>query len=277
MRDTLTHDPQADLRFLEAERTGERRWRIPMTAALATPADRLYGGAGIAAVTAVAEAATGRALRWVTCQFAATAAPGETLDVQVHIDAEGRAVTQAGVVVTAGDRTVLRAVTALGEDRDDAPSAAWVTMPDVPGPEECRPTEYPFDVSGTSLARVERRRAAGPSFEEFLTDEPREPGFVMCEWTRVAGAAPTTPAMLAWQADTVPGGTAAGLGQAMGGTSLDNTLRMVAPRPAEWVLLDVRPIATAAGYAYGLVHLWTPEGDLLGTASQTHVLRPFPT
>lgn len=276
MTDTLVHDPVADHRFLGSRRTGERTWEIPMTRDLATPADRLYGGAGIAATVAAAESVTGRPLRWLTCQFSSTATPGETLQVRVDIDAEGRTVTQAGVVVTAGDRTVLRAITALGASRDGMPTAAWVTMPDVPAPDECAPTEYPFDVAGSCLERVERRRARGPAFEDFLTDEPRGPGFTLCEWTRVVGHDATTPAMLGWQADTVPGGVAAGLGQPLGGTSLDNTLRLVGPHPAEWVLLDVRPTATADGYAYGVVHLWTPDGVLLGTASQTLAQRPFP-
>lgn len=276
MSQALLHDPLADHRFLGSRRTGEGAWELEMTHGLVTPADRLYGGAGLAVVIAALESATQRPLRWVTGQFCSTASVGETLEVRVEVDVEGRRVTQAGAVVVAGDRTVLRATAALGETRAEAPGGTWVTMPDVPPPEESRPFRVPFGTSGSVFDRVERRRAAGPTFDELEADEPRPPGFAMCDWSRMVGHDATTPAMLGWQADTLPMSVGAGLGAHMGGTSLDNTLRIVDPRPADWILIDMRPTAAAAGYAFGDVHLWAPDGTLLATASQTLALRPYP-
>lgn len=276
MRPSLLHDPAVDHEFLGSARTGEGTWELEMTRGLVTPADRLYGGAGLAVAVAALESATQRPLRWITCQFSSTAVVGETLSVQVEVDAQGRSVTQAGAVVRAGDRTVLRVIAALGEERPDLPSGSWVTMPDVPAPEDCEPARMPVDTSGTFFDRLERRHAAGPRIGQHVTGEAHPPGFAVCEWSRVVGNQATSPAMLAWQADMIPSAVGAGLGEALGGTSLDNTLRIVDARAADWILLDMRPTATAAGYAYGIAHLWTPDGVLLGTASQSMVVRSFP-
>jgi acyl-CoA thioesterase len=39
------------------------------------------------------------------------------------------------------------------------------------------------------------------------------------------------------------------------------------------VHLDIRVQAVADGHGHGLVHLWAEDGTLLGTASQTTVVR----
>jgi acyl-CoA thioesterase len=57
--------------------------------------------------------------------------------------------------------------------------------------------------------------------------------------------------------------------------SLDNTLRVVQLRPAEWVLCDIRMHAVFGGYAQGVAHLWSQDGELLATASQSFVIRPW--
>ena len=43
--------------------------------------------------------------------------------------------------------------------------------------------------------------------------------------------------------------------------------------PTEWVLADVRVHAVADGFGHGLVHLWAEDGTLLGTASQSTIVR----
>jgi hypothetical protein len=59
-----------------------------------------------------------------------------------------------------------------------------------------------------------------------------------------------------------------------GGNSLDNTLRVAHRVPAtDWVLADVRVSAVADGFGHGLVHLWSEDGTLLGTASQSSIVR----
>ena len=55
--------------------------------------------------------------------------------------------------------------------------------------------------------------------------------------------------------------------------SIDNTLRVVRPRACEWVLAEIDLHAAERGFAHGTVNLWTPDGELLGIASQTGALR----
>jgi acyl-CoA thioesterase len=43
--------------------------------------------------------------------------------------------------------------------------------------------------------------------------------------------------------------------------------------PTEWVLLDVRIHGIANGFGHGLVHLWSEDGTLLATASQSVIVR----
>ncbi|MFM8237369.1 MAG: hypothetical protein ACKOBG_06400, partial [Actinomycetota bacterium] len=80
-------------------------------------------------------------------------------------------------------------------------------------------------------------------------------------------------ATLAIIGDFVPFGIGQALGRRAGGNSLDNTLRMVTRVPTEWVLADVRVHAVAEGFGHGLVHLWAEDGTLLGTASQSTIVR----
>jgi acyl-CoA thioesterase len=80
-------------------------------------------------------------------------------------------------------------------------------------------------------------------------------------------------AALAIVGDYVPFGIGQALGQRAGGQSLDNTLRVASRVPTEWILADVRVHAVADGFGHGLVHLWAEDGTLLGTASQSTIVR----
>ena len=60
------------------------------------------------------------------------------------------------------------------------------------------------------------------------------------------------------------------------GRSLDNTLRVVQLRPTEWVLCDIRMHAVVDGYAQGVAFLWSEDGNLLATASQSMSIKFWP-
>ena len=60
------------------------------------------------------------------------------------------------------------------------------------------------------------------------------------------------------------------------GRSLDNTLRMVQLKPTEWILCDIRIHALVGGYAQGITFLWSQDGELLATASQSIGVRLWP-
>ena len=63
------------------------------------------------------------------------------------------------------------------------------------------------------------------------------------------------------------------LGAPCSGNSLDNTLRVADLTTTEWILIDGQVHFVGNGVGYGLAHLWSDTGTLLGTAGQTLVLR----
>jgi hypothetical protein len=83
-------------------------------------------------------------------------------------------------------------------------------------------------------------------------------------------------ASLAILGDYVPFGIGQALGRMGGGNSLDNTLRVYRLVPTEWVLLDIRIDAVAHGFGHGTVHLWSQDGSLLASASQSTIVRMMP-
>ena len=270
-------DPEPDHAYLGTRRLDDTTWDLPVTPAVLNLLGDLYGGAGIAVSSIAVESVTGRPLRWITCQFVGTATDGETVRVQVEVDNEGRRVSQAHVVGTVGDRVVFRSVAATGRPRAGVPATRWVRMPDVAGPDDCPELSLDpgIESKGASHEPIERRLASGPEPVAFLQDDARPEGFQMSFWARMADTRSASPAMLGWLADIVMASVVAGTGQPLGGKSLDNTLRMVTRADPEWVLVDLRPVAIADGYAYGDVHLWTPDGRLLATASQTASASPW--
>ena len=77
----------------------------------------------------------------------------------------------------------------------------------------------------------------------------------------------------AWIADSIASGRSQSVGPLARATSLDNTIRYAAAAQSEWVLVDVHAHAAVDGYAYGDVHLFSENGTLLATGSQTCVAR----
>jgi acyl-CoA thioesterase len=63
------------------------------------------------------------------------------------------------------------------------------------------------------------------------------------------------------------------LGMPCSGNSLDNTIRVARLVTTEWILLDAHVQFVGNGFGYGFANLWSQDGTLLGTASQTLVLR----
>jgi acyl-CoA thioesterase II len=74
---------------------------------------------------------------------------------------------------------------------------------------------------------------------------------------------------VAFMADMVPLSVAHACGVMAGGISLDNTIRIGAFEPTEWVLVDLRPHLAVGDYGHGAAHIWSEQGNLLATASQS--------
>jgi acyl-CoA thioesterase len=94
-------------------------------------------------------------------------------------------------------------------------------------------------------------------------------------WARVLGESETTAATLGFMADMVPLAVCRAVGVQGAGTSLDNTLRVGHLVDTEWVLVELDAHVADGGYGYGVSHMWSPDGTLMATGSQTAKLFSF--
>ena len=160
---------------------------------------------------------------------------------------------------------------ALG-DRPHPLAGQWANRPDVVDPDDCPTRELQHRHEGTIQDRLESRVARARAPDEF----PGPPGDGNSAlWVRMPGLAEMSAAGLAIIGDFVPFGISQALGVRAGGNSLDNTLRVARLVPTDWVLADIRVHAIADGFGHGLVHLWAEDGTLLGTASQSTIVRSW--
>jgi acyl-CoA thioesterase len=121
--------------------------------------------------------------------------------------------------------------------------------------------------------RMDVRLARGVSFADL--PGPGVPDGRSAMWAKLPEVLDMSSASLAVLGDYVPFGIGQALGLRAGGNSLDNTLRIGRLVPSEWVLLDIRVHQVVSGFGYGDVHLWSEDGVLLGTASQSTIVRKW--
>jgi len=245
------------------------RWRMPIVPGLTSGRRALFGGCGLGAAIEVMETVTGRPCIWATAQYLTYATPPSVLELDVLEVVRGHQISQARVIAHVGATEVLTVVGACGH-RESPFEDQWAVRPDVPPPSESPPRPRQQHHAGTIHDRLEMKLAIGRSFEEF--PGPRGTGNSAL-WVRMPELLEMSAGSLAIIGDFVPFGIGQALGARAGGNSLDNTLRVAHRVPTEWVLADVRVHAIGDGFAHGLVHLWAEDGTLLGTASQSTIVR----
>jgi acyl-CoA thioesterase len=96
----------------------------------------------------------------------------------------------------------------------------------------------------------------------------------MAVWARLTGAAADAPpvmtaAVVGFLADLVPLAVCRACGVDGAGTSLDNSLRVGDLVDTEWVLLDLDAHIAVGGFGHGQVHVWSPDGRMLATGTQS--------
>ncbi len=246
------------------------RWRLPVVPGVCSGFGALFGGVGLGASIEAMERATGRSLVWATAQYLSFAWPPSVLDLEIDEVARGHQQSQARVVVRLDGEEILTVNAALGQ-RDAPWSGQWAEAPVVPSPDEC-PTRALLPRHQESMAgRLDMRLADARNPDEF----PGPPGTGRSAlWVRLPGLE-VSAAALAVIGDYVPFGIGQALGQRAGGNSLDNTLRVVQRHRSVWILADIRVHAVQGGFGHGLVHLWSEDGILLGTASQSTIVRQW--
>ena len=171
-----------------------------------------------------------------------------------------------------GGREILTVNAALGKDELEV-EGVWVTPPDVPPPDQCPPRFLPEFFRNTIMDSVEVRNRPRAAFEE-MDGTPGIPDSAL--WARVPGHLTPSAATLAIFGDYVSGAVSQPIGRRAMGRSLDNTLRMVQLKQTEWVLCDIRMHTLVGGYGQGIAFLWSEDGDLLATASQSIGVRLWP-
>ena len=255
--------------FLEMSHpVGTLQWRLPVVAKTTGGRGSLFGGAGLAAGGVALEQATGKAIIWATGQYLSITQQPAVLDLEVMLPAVGRNVTQGRVVGHLGDKEIITILGACG-DRPNVAQGLWQTMPNAPHPDDCEPVHRHHD--GDSLHQHVDVRVARGMFGFSGTGTPSGDDQNLL-WARMpevhhdAGA-------LAIIADYMPSALGNALGRVTHCTSIDNTIRFANHGPSEWVLCDNRIEFVGNGFGYGRVNMWSEQGQLLATASQSMIVR----
>jgi acyl-CoA thioesterase II len=247
------------------------RWRMPVVRTLISGTGALFGGAGLGAAIEVAELETGRPVAWATAQYLAYAPEGEELTLDVHEVVRGKQVSQVRVIARTGEREILTVIGAFGR-RTSELVGQWSVRPDVAPPDDCPPRPLMDRHVGTISSRMEMKLARGRAFWD-LDGTAGDGNSAL--WVRFPGLSELKGSGLAIVGDYVPFGIGQAVGVRAGGNSLDNTLRVARLVDTEWILADVRVHAVHDGFGHGLVHLWADDGTLLGTASQSTMVRAW--
>ncbi len=257
---TATHNPH--------------RWYLPLHEGLCVgPAGGtfMFGGVGLAAAIDAMQRTCERPVVWATAQYLSYARPPSVVDLDVWVPAAGRNTTQARVIGHVGDKEIFTVNAALGA-RESPLSRSWVERPDVPPPQDCAPAEHWRGDHGGLHGQIEMRLARGANGFDLRGAAPSPDGRLIM-WMRPKLGQAIDAAMLAIFADHVPSGVGNALGVNGGGSSLDNTLRIVRLVPTEWVLCDISIHAVHAGFGHGAMRLFAEDGQLMASASQSMIVR----
>ncbi|MCB0976019.1 MAG: thioesterase family protein [Acidimicrobiales bacterium] len=246
------------------------RWNLPVTERLCTPERFLFGGCGLSAAIAALEATTERPVVWATAQYLSYASAGSVVDLDVTVPVSGRNSTQARLVGHVHDREIFTVNAALGTRPLDL-EFDYTSPIDVPDPEECPARIPPMPGIDSIMSHLDVRLASARTWDDL--DGTPAPGGRSAVWVRIPSVGPMGASGLAILGDYVPFGIGQALGVPGGGNSLDNTLRVVHRKPAEWVLVDIQVEGIAHGFGHGSIRLYDQDRTLLAIASQSTIVR----
>jgi acyl-CoA thioesterase len=260
--------------FLDLRSThNSHRWYLPIAENITVGAtDRrfMFGGVGLAASICAMEQTCKRPTLWATAQYLSYARPGSIVDLDVREVTVGNSISQVRVTAHIGDQEILTVNAALG--RREGLSDQWLTAPAVAPPQDCPAVSHWRAQPDSLNARFELRLAYGRYPTKDMSDARGEDGR-MIMWVRSREGLPATADVLAIMADFVPSAVSGALGRHAGGNSLDNTIRFGRIEDTDWVLCDIRIETIANGVVHGGMHLYSPSGVLMATASQSMILR----
>jgi len=239
------------------------------------PVDKefMFGGVGLGAGLAALERAIDQPVILVSAHFLSFARPLQVLNLDVCIHKAGRYINQCTVDGTVDSETLFRLTASVGA-RPDEVSGQWQNMPLVPPPEDCPVGQHWRRGSASIHNQLDVRVARGNYGRDRAGKSDPEARLHL--WVRPKSGEFVTAPFLAIVADLIPGGVGNALGMNAGGNSLDITLRLTNAPPTEWILVEVCIQAISSGLVHGIANLYNENGDLLGMASQSLILRIHP-
>ena len=264
------------LEVLNLEKTGPGRFRAQNFAEGA--GNVVFGGQILAqAIVAASTVDQEKVLKSVHTIFARGADRDQPLDIEVETMHVGRALASATVTIRQGERLCTRSLALLSAEEPDL-IRHGSAPPDTGGPEDAAPM-------GASGGFWELRVVGGVDISDPDAVGPPE----LFVWVRFPGARATGvlgQALLAYATDGFLIGTAmrphAGVGQSMAHRSistsvLSHTLTFHEPvDAAEWHLLAHESPYAGRGRTYGRAHIFSADGDLVGSFVQDNMVRSFP-
>lgn len=260
-----THNPQ--------------RWFLPIEPHISVRSHFLFGGSALGAAVAALEETTGRPAVWATAQYVSYGKVGTTMDLDIHISAEGRNTTQARATGHVDGEEIVVVNAALGQRNLDL-TEQWSIQPDVLPPEQCLERER-WDDAESLGNYLDQRWALHPSTvdnpDSIGVDQPagptgHGPGRI-CMWARMPHHFDPSAATLAVLGDWVPMGIANSTTRVINSNSLDNTIRLLGVVPTEWFLLEIEPGGIRNGFGHGQLRIWSESGILMAMASQSVLVR----
>ena len=255
--------------ILGLEAVDETSWRLTLNPNVTTSMGALQGGAGLAAAVEAMVATSGRPLVWATAQYLTFVQTPAVVDIDVSMEVVGHQLTQARATLRYDGDEILTAHGALGR-RDPKWDRAYEPAPEVADPDDCEPRRLMRPDPGV-IERWDPRVASGRQFD--LLDGSPGVGRT-ASWYRVMGGPrPLTAGDLDVVADLAMFALSDAVGERVTGNSLDNTVRVVDLSPTEWILLDTSVDAISDGFGTLVSRLWSLDRTLLGTASQSIIVR----
>lgn len=246
--------------FWQSEKDGDNfSYRVVQRACVGPNESYQFYMGGVAMATHVdaLERHFDKPLLWVTTQFLSHGMLDNELTLEVTQIGGGKNVVQAEAIMRRDDEVLHRSIAALGA-RGDEPDRAFVRMPEVKSPEDCPVKQGDANASADNLIGQFDRRTA---FED------SESGTEYM-WIRPLNGMKIDAAYLTLVSDFFLGAHV----RTRGGTSLDNTFRLINAHQTDWILTVTQMSSFTRGAAHGNVYVFAEDGTLLATSSQTGML-----
>ena len=211
-------------------------------------------------------AGAGRTPRALSAQFLRTVDDGEVRPEALLVREGGASSTVSSLLRGSDGGTVLQAVLTSGRARGGGRPYAVVTMPDVPGPQDCEPLALPVELVPYGQ-HFEHRPATGAL--PFSGGDRAE----LVAWVRLRDDDPLDAAALTVLVDAMPPALYGVVREPVVVPTVDLTVAYASglddqPRRG-WVLVRIATRTAADGWCVDDSEVWAPDGTLLVQARQT--------